>query len=116
MTNIVYRLNASLSAGYSELRKEAAAEITRLHARIEEMEKEYQHALETKEIYQRQLNETEDERDALRIENVRLSTELKEHSETIGQITQRLSRLADENVLLRAEIEEMERQKPEAKP
>ena len=35
MTDIVDRLNDSLSAGYSELRKEAAAEITRLRAKIE---------------------------------------------------------------------------------
>ena len=40
MTDIVDRLNDSLSAGYSELRKEAAAEITRLRARIEAMEKQ----------------------------------------------------------------------------
>jgi hypothetical protein len=47
MTDIVDRLNDSLSAGYSELRKEAAAEIMRLRndcynlrARIEEMEKQ----------------------------------------------------------------------------
>ena len=39
MTDIVDRLNDSLSAGYSELRKEAAAEITRLRAKIERMEK-----------------------------------------------------------------------------
>ena len=40
MTDIVERLEYSLSAGYSELRKEAAAEITRLRARIAEMEKQ----------------------------------------------------------------------------
>ena len=40
MTDIVDRLNDSLSAGYSELRKEAAAEITRLRAKIEEMERQ----------------------------------------------------------------------------
>ena len=40
MSDIVDRLNDSLSAGYSELRKEAAAEITRLRARIAEMEKQ----------------------------------------------------------------------------
>jgi predicted P-loop ATPase/GTPase len=40
MTDIVDRLNDSLSAGYSELRKEAAAEITRLRAKIERMEKQ----------------------------------------------------------------------------
>ena len=40
MTDIVDRLNDSLSAGYSELRKEAAAEITRLRAKIEAMEKQ----------------------------------------------------------------------------
>ena len=40
MTDIVDRLNDSLSAGYSELRKEAAAEITRLRARIEAMEQQ----------------------------------------------------------------------------
>lgn len=40
MTDIVDRLNDSLSAGYSELRKEAAAEITRLRARIEAMERQ----------------------------------------------------------------------------
>ena len=38
MTDIVDRLNHSLSAGYSELRKEAAAEITRLRAKIKAME------------------------------------------------------------------------------
>ena len=37
MSDIVDRLNDSLSAGYSELRKEAAAEITRLRAKIEVM-------------------------------------------------------------------------------
>ena len=40
MTDIVDRLNGSLSAGYSELRKEAALEIERLRAKIEEMEKQ----------------------------------------------------------------------------
>ena len=40
MTDIVDRLNDSLSAGYSELRKEAAAEITRLRAKIEAMEQQ----------------------------------------------------------------------------
>ena len=40
MTDIVDRLNDSLSAGYSELRKEAAVEITRLRAKITEMEKQ----------------------------------------------------------------------------
>ena len=38
--DIVDRLNDSLSAGYSELRKEAAAEITRLRAKIEAMERQ----------------------------------------------------------------------------
>ena len=37
MTDIVERLNDSLSAGYSELRKEAAEEIMRLRAKIEKM-------------------------------------------------------------------------------
>jgi chromosome segregation ATPase len=37
-----------------------------LKDRVEVVEKEYRHMLEVKEIYQRQLNETEDERDALR--------------------------------------------------
>ena len=40
MTDIVERLNDSLSAGYSELRKEAAVEIMRLRARIAEMEQQ----------------------------------------------------------------------------
>lgn len=40
MSDIVERLNDSLSAGYSELRKEAAAEITRLRARVEEMKRQ----------------------------------------------------------------------------
>ena len=40
MTDIVDRLNGSLSAGYSELRKEAALEIERLRAKIEQMEKQ----------------------------------------------------------------------------
>ena len=40
MTDIVDRLNDSLSAGYSELRKEAVAEITRLRAKIEAMEQQ----------------------------------------------------------------------------
>jgi len=40
MTDIVDRLNGSLSAGYSELRKEAALEIERLRAKIEAMEKQ----------------------------------------------------------------------------
>ena len=40
MTDIVDRLNDSLSAGYSELRKEAALEIERLRAKIEQMEKQ----------------------------------------------------------------------------
>ena len=44
MTDIVDRLNDSLSAGYSELRKEAAAEITRLRAKIEAMEKQEPYA------------------------------------------------------------------------
>ena len=40
MTDIVERLNDSLSAGYSELRKEAAVEIMRLRAKIEAMERQ----------------------------------------------------------------------------
>ena len=40
MTDIVERLNDSLSAGYSELRKEAAEEIMRLRAKIEAMERQ----------------------------------------------------------------------------
>lgn len=40
MTDIVERLNDSLSAGYSELRKEAAVEIMRLRAKIEQMERQ----------------------------------------------------------------------------
>ena len=40
MTDIVDRLNGSLSAGYSELRKEAAVTITRLRAKLEAAEKE----------------------------------------------------------------------------
>ena len=40
MTDIVDRLNDSLSAGYSELRKEAALEIERLRAKIEQMERQ----------------------------------------------------------------------------
>ena len=40
MTDIVERLNDSLSAGYSELRKEAADEIERLRAKIEAMERQ----------------------------------------------------------------------------
>ena len=40
MTDIVDRLNGSLSAGYSELRKEAAVTITRLRASLEAAEKE----------------------------------------------------------------------------
>lgn len=40
MTDIVERLNDSLSAGHSELRKEAAEEIRRLRAKIEQMEKQ----------------------------------------------------------------------------
>ena len=40
MTDIVEKLNDSLSAGYSELRKEAAAEIVRLRAKVAEMEKQ----------------------------------------------------------------------------
>lgn len=40
MTDIVDRLNASLSVGYSELRKEAATTITRLRAKIKQMEQQ----------------------------------------------------------------------------
>ena len=40
MSDIVDRLNDSLSAGYSELRKEAVTEITRLRAKVEAMEKQ----------------------------------------------------------------------------
>ena len=40
MTDIVERLNDSLSAGYSELRKEAALEIMRLRAKVEQMERQ----------------------------------------------------------------------------
>ena len=40
MTDIVDRLNDSLSAGYSELRKEAALEIECLRAKIEAMERQ----------------------------------------------------------------------------
>ena len=38
----------------------------------------------------------------------------QEHCDATSQITQQLSRLADENVRLRARIEEMEQQKPAA--
>ena len=38
--DIVERLNDSLSAGYSELRKEAAVEIMRLRAKIKAMEQQ----------------------------------------------------------------------------
>lgn len=40
MTDIVDRLNGSLSVGYSELRKEAAATITRLRAKLEAAERD----------------------------------------------------------------------------
>ena len=40
MMDIVDRLNDSLNPGYNEMRKEAAAEITRLRAKIEQMEKQ----------------------------------------------------------------------------
>ena len=40
MNDIVERLNDSLSAGYSELRKEAAEEIMRLRVQIAEMERQ----------------------------------------------------------------------------
>ena len=46
--------------------KEGLARHKATLARLEVVEKEYQHVLEVKEIYQRQLNETEDERDELR--------------------------------------------------
>ena len=39
MTDIVERLKYSLSASYSELRKEAALEIMRLRAKVEQMER-----------------------------------------------------------------------------
>lgn len=48
MTDIVERLNDSLSAGYSELRKEAAVEIMRLRAKIAEMEKQEPVAWQTR--------------------------------------------------------------------
>ena len=40
MTDIVERLKYSLSASYSELRKEAALEIMRLRAKVEQMERQ----------------------------------------------------------------------------
>ena len=53
-----------------ELRKDKRPQSsTVVHAlldRLEAAEKEYQHVLAIKETYQRQLNETEDERDELR--------------------------------------------------
>lgn len=48
MTDIVERLNDSLSAGYSELRKEAAVEIMRLRAKITEMERQEPVAWQTR--------------------------------------------------------------------
>ena len=48
MTDIVERLNDSLSAGYSELRKEAAVEIMRLRAKIEAMERQKPVAWQTR--------------------------------------------------------------------
>ena len=52
MTDIVERLNDSLSAGYSELRKEAAVEIMRLRVKIEAMEK--QEPVAAQQRFQRQ--------------------------------------------------------------
>ena len=40
MTDIVERLKYSLSASYSELRKEVALEIMRLRAKVEQMERQ----------------------------------------------------------------------------
>lgn len=51
MTDIVERLNDSLSAGYSELRKEAAVEIMRLRAKIAEMEQQEPARLVTATAY-----------------------------------------------------------------
>ncbi len=78
---------------------EATAEfIAGLLARIEQLESD----LATAEQDSRQKQ--------ARIE--RLEQAEKERCDATSQITQQLSRLADENVRLRARIEEMERQEP----
>lgn len=56
-----------------------------LKDRVEVVEKEYQHVLEVKEIYQRQLNETEDERAALRAKIAEMERQEPE-CEVVGQI------------------------------
>lgn len=76
MTDIVERLNGSLSAGYSELRKEAAVTITRLRAKLEAAEKS---DAESIAMYRK----ARDERDALRAK-----IEAMERQKPVGKFTQ----------------------------
>lgn len=57
------------------------AAVNELLDRLEAIEKEYQHALELKEMYQHQLNETEAECDALRAK-----IEAMERQEPVAQV------------------------------
>ena len=52
--------------GGCQKRPQSSTVVHALLDRLEAVEKEYQHVLAIKETYQRQLNETEDERDELR--------------------------------------------------
>ena len=66
MTDIVDRLNDSLSAGYSELRKEAAAEIMQLRAKIYDLTINIEYFNKLKTSYEELIGELQEERDALK--------------------------------------------------
>ena len=66
MTDIVDRLNSSLSAGYSELRKEAAAEIMQLRAKIYDLTINIEYFNKLKTSYEELIGELQEERDALK--------------------------------------------------
>jgi len=119
--DIVERLNDSLSAGYSELRKEAAVEIVRLRAEVEAAEKEVAHIKEVEfprkaravaAGWETKCARLEQERDALRAKvsdsaiNVEYLGNLKKSYEEL------IEELQDERDRLRAKVEAMEQQEP----
>ena len=102
MTDIVDRLNGSLSAGYSELRKEAAVTITRLRASLEAAEKERDDAKAAAENI------------ALKLDYLRSKLETAEHTQNDWLRANApggwIDNLRIENEALRAKVEQMERQ------
>ena len=102
MTDIVDRLNGSLSAGYSELRKEAAVTITRLRASLEAAEKERDDAKAAAENI------------ALKLDYLRSKFETAKNAQNDWLRANApggwIDNLRIENEALRAKVEQMERQ------